>query len=356
MESLGKSALRDRPATRLIDEAPNRNGAGTAMATPRTPDTYLEVTFGLTGDRYVFASADKKILIAHPDRDAAAALFIRLFTELARKGTLCRIEAYAPLGPALKLLRDAGAICRVGLEGSPSSVAERMTEPSHEPTYWRNRGASSVEERSVPPPVFQSWTDYLARTTEKERMAWCSEKAKRASRRDRPPDSTWLEELPRIKCHLNMCNSPHGWCAKASKCDPSSSKSMYANRAIELIGQTPMAERQKRFGDTMRYIFGYPDKNHPLRPTPKITKHQVWAVMSAALGRCAYCNSLAVERAPANPVTKKLAPWAQIGRRIGSLDHVASPENHPDNLAWCCLWCNTWPQERRPQATDHGGY
>ena len=29
--------------------------------------------------------------------------------------------------------------------------------------------------------------------------------------------------------------------------------------------------------------------------------------------------------------------------------------NAPGNLTWACLWCNTWPSERRPGATDHGG-
>lgn len=317
------------------------------MAIPRNPDTYIEVTFSLTDDRYVFASADRKILIAHPNRDQAAASFIRLFTELARKGTSCQIEAYAPLGPALKLLRDAGAICRVGLE---------RPEASPEPTHWRNRGPSSIEKRSVPPPVFQSWTDYLARTTEKERMAWCSEKAKRANRRDRPPDSMRLEELPHIKCNLHLCMSPAGWCAKAGKCDPSPNKSVYEDRAVVLVGQTPLAECQKQFDDSTRNIFGRVDRDHPLRPRPKITKHHVWALMSEAKGRCVYCGSLAVEHAPTKAGVGKLDGWAQIGRRIGSLDHVAGPENHPDNLAWCCLWCNTWPQERQQQATDHGGY
>jgi hypothetical protein len=91
-------------------------------------------------------------------------------------------------------------------------------------------------------------------------------------------------------------------------------------------------------------------------PKLMVTKHQVWTILEGARGRCAYCNSLAVEHAPVNSATGDLAPWAQIGRRIGSLDHVNSAENHPDNLAWCCLWCNTWPQERRPLAPDHGGY
>jgi hypothetical protein len=91
-------------------------------------------------------------------------------------------------------------------------------------------------------------------------------------------------------------------------------------------------------------------------PKLMVTKQQVWTILKVAQGRCAYCGSLAVERAPVNPATGELAPWAQIGRRIGSLDHVASAENHPDNLAWCCMWCNTLPQERRSLAADHAGY
>jgi hypothetical protein len=110
------------------------------------------------------------------------------------------------------------------------------------------------------------------------------------------------------------------------------------------------------FDNAMQRIFGSVDKTHPSRPKPKITKDHVWAVMSEAQGRCVYCGSLAVEHAPVNADVGGLTGWAQIGRRIGSLDHVASRENHPDNLAWCCLWCNTWPQERRPLAADHGGF
>ena len=52
----------------------------------------------------------------------------------------------------------------------------------------------------------------------------------------------------------------------------------------------------------------------------------------------------------------RLTEWEQIDRRIGSLDYVVGRENRPDNLAWCCYWCNTWPQERRLQATDHGRF
>jgi hypothetical protein len=53
-------------------------------------------------------------------------------------------------------------------------------------------------------------------------------------------------------------------------------------------------------------------------------------------------------------------PWDMVGRRIGSLGHQISRfnggDNTRENLVWSCLWCNTWLGERRPGATDHGGY
>ena len=53
-------------------------------------------------------------------------------------------------------------------------------------------------------------------------------------------------------------------------------------------------------------------------------------------------------------------PWAHVGRRVGSLEHLQSRYggggNASENLAWGCLWCNDHKSERRPQATDHGGY
>ena len=92
-------------------------------------------------------------------------------------------------------------------------------------------------------------------------------------------------------------------------------------------------------------------------PDVKITGVDVWAVLEAAKGRCAYCRSLAVENRPSGPNGKPL-PWAQVGRRIGSLGHRLARfnggSNAPGNLTWICLWCNTWPSERRPGATDHG--
>lgn len=95
------------------------------------------------------------------------------------------------------------------------------------------------------------------------------------------------------------------------------------------------------------------------RPEAQITGSQVWAVLESARGRCAHCGSLAVENRPSKP-NGAPAPWAAVGRRIGSLEHVESRfeggANCAGNLAWCCLWCNTWQTERRLGATDHGGW
>jgi hypothetical protein len=92
-------------------------------------------------------------------------------------------------------------------------------------------------------------------------------------------------------------------------------------------------------------------------PEHKITADLVMNVLFKARGRCYYCGSLCVERAPI--VDGKLAPWAHVGRRIGSLTHVISPieggDNVEDNLKWCCNWCNTWPDQRIFGAADHGG-
>lgn len=93
-------------------------------------------------------------------------------------------------------------------------------------------------------------------------------------------------------------------------------------------------------------------------PGDRLTGQDVWAIMEAAQGRCAYCGSLAVEKRPSTSTGQPL-PWEHVGRRIGSLSHVVSRfdggSNAADNLCWSCLWCNTWPDERRRGATDHGG-
>lgn len=94
-------------------------------------------------------------------------------------------------------------------------------------------------------------------------------------------------------------------------------------------------------------------------PLVRISGPEVWEIIAAARGRCLHCDSLAVENRPSNPNGAPL-PWAQIGRRIGSLEHLISRfeggDNELYNLAWACLWCNTWPHERRRMAVDHGGY
>jgi hypothetical protein len=94
-------------------------------------------------------------------------------------------------------------------------------------------------------------------------------------------------------------------------------------------------------------------------PKYKLTIDDVWDILCEAKGHCAYCGSLAVEKAPAKS-NGAFMSWESIGRRIGSLDHIkprsSGGDNNRENLCWCCLWCNTWPSERIPGATDHGGY
>jgi hypothetical protein len=95
------------------------------------------------------------------------------------------------------------------------------------------------------------------------------------------------------------------------------------------------------------------------RPQVRVHPETIWAVIAAARGRCAYCGSLAVERRPSGPHGQPIA-WAAVGRRIGSLAHRTARfhggGNEAENLAWSCLWCNTWLSERRPGALDHGGF
>jgi len=95
------------------------------------------------------------------------------------------------------------------------------------------------------------------------------------------------------------------------------------------------------------------------RPVDVITVDDVWTILESARGRCAHCCSLAVEKRP-SMAGGSPAPWEHVGRRIGSLGHRISRfqggSNHPENLVWSCLWCNTWPDQRVPGALDHGGY
>jgi hypothetical protein len=59
------------------------------------------------------------------------------------------------------------------------------------------------------------------------------------------------------------------------------------------------------------------------QPTGQVAAADVWAIMAAARGNCAYCGSLAVQKRPSTPTGQPL-PWEQVGRRIGSLSHVVS--------------------------------
>jgi hypothetical protein len=125
----------------------------------------------------------------------------------------------------------------------------------------------------------------------------------------------------------------------------------------DYLARTSHAERMARCAR----IAAKANKKRLLSEAPKIrlTTGQVWAILEAARGRCAHCGSLAVEGRPSN-VTGAPVAWAHVGRRIGSLEHArsrfAGGDNDLTNLMWACLWCNTWPKERRPLATDHGGY
>lgn len=125
----------------------------------------------------------------------------------------------------------------------------------------------------------------------------------------------------------------------------------------DYLARTTRAERMKR-------CYAASKKANRKRllseaPVEHLTGPVVWAIIEAAKGRCAHCGSLAVESRPSKN-NGAPAAWAQVGRRIGSLEHAkarfAGGDNFIENLAWSCLWCNTWPSERRLGATDHGGY
>lgn len=130
----------------------------------------------------------------------------------------------------------------------------------------------------------------------------------------------------------------------------------YLSFADYLAGTTH-AERMVRFGAAAKKA----NRERLLSSPPKhrLSSDDVWGVMAAARGRCAHCGSLAVERRPSKP-NGAPAPWAHVGRRIGSLEHrhwrARGGDNDLSNLAWSCLWCNTWESERRQGATDYGGF
>ena len=93
-------------------------------------------------------------------------------------------------------------------------------------------------------------------------------------------------------------------------------------------------------------------------PVQKIKALDVWKVLESVKGKCFYCGSLALEQQPR--VNGKSISWSYMGRRIGALHHIRKNRekdyNDINNLRWACLWCNTWPKERRKGAEDHDGY
>ena len=177
--------------------------------------------------------------------------------------------------------------------------------------------APAFPSSDQPSPLFISWNDYLLRTTDAQRMVRCYAAAKRANR-------------------VHRCK----WRVKVVGRDEWSMK-------IRAMFEAPCDHCGSQQGQG---CLG--DK--------KLSRHDVWRVIEDAQGRCVYCNSLAVQGKPSDPLTGKPLRWASIGRRIGSLEHIApyysGRMNDISNLAWACLWCNTWPHERNAGAMDHGGF
>src|SRR5947209_4927866 len=140
------------------------SSAGECMQPPRLMQSAepIEISYRKLGDRYVFASADYKVLILHNDPREAAARFVRLAEALGRKGSMIpfRVEAYAPLGPALKAIRNTGTICQTAPRHSPQRLS---------PLPWQMPGRKTA---APPPPSYASWDDYLVRTTPAERRMW----------------------------------------------------------------------------------------------------------------------------------------------------------------------------------------
>ena len=150
-------------------------------------------------------------------------------------------------------------------------------------------------------------------------------------------------------------------CSPGHRCRPTTSETDRPAPVYEswtqYLADTTAEERQQwcrvkaKHANRTRLMSGPPDA--------KISADDVWVILSAAEGRCEHCGSLAIERRPSGPDGRPAA-WASIGRRVGSLGHRLARfnggSNRPTNLCWSCLWCNTWPEERRPGATDHGGH
>jgi hypothetical protein len=170
-----------------------------------------------------------------------------------------------------------------------------------------------------PSPMFASWADYIARTTDSERMKRCHAASKRANRVHR---CLWSRNFSgRDLISKMMREKIEGPCAC---CGSLPGNPLTCSGEVRLKGR------------------------------------DIWFLIEQAKGRCTYCGSLAVEERPSHPITGAPLQWAHVGRRIGSLEHVTPyPDgriNELTNLRWACLWCNVHPIERRYRALDHGGF
>jgi hypothetical protein len=126
---------------------------------------------------------------------------VRLAEGLRHRGAVIpfRVEAYTPLGPALKAIRDTGSICQ---------AAPRQKLPPLLRLSWQ------MPDRETPPPpalLYASWDDYLARTSHDERRRWCASKAKDANR------TRLLSDAPKVKLTaeeaLAVMEATRGRCA-----------------------------------------------------------------------------------------------------------------------------------------------
>ena len=93
---------------------------------------HIEITFRHVEGRYIVASEDGKIDVSNPDAEEILELAVQLVRALTRKRISCRIEAYSPLGPFLSQLRDARAICRLGLRNPPALQIRAFGAPTRD--------------------------------------------------------------------------------------------------------------------------------------------------------------------------------------------------------------------------------
>jgi len=171
----------------------------------------------------------------------------------------------------------------------------------------------------------------------------------------RPPMSR-CQDRKGLKAMISRMETPAQKQLRALTDPLYSSWSNYLNRV-------PWAKLRRRCLDIAKRA----NRKRLLSPTPnvRLTGLDIWRVLRDARGRCVHCGSLAVENLPSG--SKQSRSWASIGRRAGSLEHLQpryrGGDNHHENLAWACMWCNNLvaEQERKQDgspigALDHGGF